>query len=194
MEREFISIAEYAEIFNLSKQAVYKKFNKVVQPVVQLESTGCSTDSTESQPSRKRKTLKVSELSEDEQRTVEDWFNQKLNEVVQPVVQPDGKVVQPNSTGTADTTAHLETVIDLLKDQMTQKDAEVERLHGEIDRLHGEIDRQHDQIVTLTRLLDQQQQLQARTVQALPDGKRRSLFDLFRRKPAGQSDDPSRQE
>jgi predicted RNase H-like nuclease (RuvC/YqgF family) len=198
--REYISVSEYAEIFGLSKQAVYKKFKQVVQPVVQLESTGCSTDSTGVKPGKAVKMLRISALSENERSKVESWLNEKLNEVVQPVVQLDGEVVQPDST----TVNQFETVIALLKDQLTQKDAEIERLRGDLEQLRREKDAEIDQARTerdswreqlqgqidaLTKLLDQQQQLHARTVQALPDGNRRRFFDLFRRKPANQAEE-----
>lgn len=198
--REYISVSEYAEIFGLSKQAVYKKFKQVVQPVVQPGSTGCSTDSTGVKPGKAVKMLRISALSENERNKVESWLNEKLNEVVQPVVQLDGEVVQPDST----TVNQFETVIALLKDQLTQKDAEIERLRGDLEQLRREKDAEIDQARTerdswreqlqgqidaLTKLLDQQQQLHARTVQALPDGNRRRFFDLFRRKPANQAEE-----
>ena len=216
--REYISVAEYAEIFGLSKQAVYKKFKQVVQPVVQLESTGCSTDSTDVKPGKAIKMLRISALSDNERNKVESWLNDRLNEVVQPVVQLDGEVVQPDSTAVN----QFETVIALLKDQLTQKDGEIERLRREkdaeteqlrgdlerlrreketeIERLRGDLEQTRTerdswrgqlqgQIDALTKLLDQQQQLHARTVQALPDGNRRRFFDLFRKKPATPTDE-----
>lgn len=205
--REYISVSEYAEIFGLSKQAVYKKFKQVVQPVVQPGSTGCSTDSTGVKPGKAVKMLRISALSENERNKVESWLNEKLNEVVQPVVQLDGEVVQPiQPVVQPDSTAinQFETVIALLKDQLTQKDAEIERLRGDLERLRREKDAEIEQARTerdswrgqlqgqidaLTKLLDQQQQLHAQTVKALPDGNRRRFFDLFKRKPVNQAND-----
>jgi uncharacterized coiled-coil protein SlyX len=149
-----------------------------------------------------KKMLKVSALSEDERGKIEQWFTDKLTDVCQPDCQPLSTDRQPltedcqpivnQSQPETATATSLETVIQLLNDRIADKDNEISRLHEEVDRIRDEkgkeIDRLHDQIATLTKLLDQQQQLQARTVQALPDG-RRSFFDLFRRrKPADPTD------
>ena len=202
MNRDYISISEYAKIFNLSRQTVYKRLTQVCQPDVNQLSTDCQPLSTAMQMVGNRKMLKISALSDDERGKIEQWFTGKLTEDCQPDRQPLSTDRQPLSTDcqpdvnqsqpeTATATS-LETVIELLNDRIADKDNEISRLHDEIDRLRDEkgkeIDRLHDQIATLTKLLDQQQQLQARTVQALPDG-RRSFFDLFRRRKAADPTD-----
>lgn len=73
-KRKYVSVAEYARIKKISRQAVYKKLNNQLSPFVKRVDN--------------KVFISVSALSENERIEVEQLDNQQFNQVEQPYNQP----------------------------------------------------------------------------------------------------------
>ena len=139
---ELLSVAEYAKLKNVSPQAVYKGIrNGRIKTVSKIENN---------------KTVKYIVPEEPQSRT-----EPTAARAAEPTAEPP-KATESKAANTADAT-------DIIIQQLQIKDAEITRLHDVISQMQKEISAMQSHTEELTKLLDQQQQLQGYTQLLLSD-------------------------
>lgn len=175
----FLTIAEYAELNQISPQAVYKKINKgKLEAVSRKDNTGKMIkyiilyDTEEQESEIKPEEKPVSQPAPPEVQRDLNQLNQSIN---QPANQPHIQREERESGNPQ--------IIDLLVSQLSEKDKQIERLQAQVER-QAEEAREKDrviqeQIVKLNELLTNSQQLQAQANVLLLDKKPEEPIEVY---------------
>lgn len=158
-----LTVDEYAKLKGISKQAVYKKLPKL--------------NTTEEKRNGKTITIIIvddEELAEFQEKDIQP-NSTALNSTVEKVENVENKPLFSNSTATYSTeekqpnsTVELnQDLIELLKNQLNEKDKQIERLQIANEEKEKQLKEQFDK---LTELLYRSQQLEAQIQLLLPDG------------------------
>ena len=145
MDKNLITVAEYARIRNCSTTAVYKRLETTLKPYI--KTVGNKTYlSRQVLKDEGLITVKNPDISGQEENTP---LNQPVSNGLEPQKEPESPAL-------------LET-IKILEKQLDAKDAEIERLHQETEELKRQLNEaaRHNQEHTdkLTELLAQAQEL-----------------------------------
>ena len=162
-----ITVAEYAELHNISVQAVYKKIDRLetVEEVrngrkVRLIVVDEEGESRPPQDTKPYSTTNSTDTTEDKPQINQDTTSFNLpNQPFQPENNQDFQPPKP-----ADTTSYY---ISVLEKQLEEKDRQIERLQEEGKEKDRQIQEQFDR---LTNLLLRSQQLEALTHKLLGQG------------------------
>lgn len=158
-----LTVDEYAKLKGISKQAVYKKLTKL--------------NTTEEK--RNGKTITIIIVDDEELAEIQEEDIQPnstaLNSTVEKVENVENKPLFSNSAATYSTeekqpnsTVELnQDLIELLKNQLNEKDKQIERLQIANEEKEKRLKEQFDK---LTELIYRSQQLEAQIQLLLPDG------------------------
>ena len=146
MGKEYLTIAEYAEIKGISKQAVYKQLNNKLKDYVEIVEN--------------KKRLKISVLEENIQP-----HSTKVEQPIQPISTKVEQPIQPISTEVEQPIQPISTEVEqpiqpFLEAQIKEKDKTIDSLLRQIEALQ-------EQNTRLTELLHNSQVLLAVEKQAL---------------------------
>lgn len=132
MERDYITIAEYAEIRGISKQAVYQALNTKLKPFyMEIETEG-----------KPQKVLKIGVLSGAELERFNKGLNQFNNQV-------DSRVSSAESQPTPPKFDPTQRAFDLLESQLKEKDRLIEELRQTIAAKDTHIQEQSSRLAEL---------------------------------------------
>lgn len=154
MQRSYITVAEYAAVRGISKQAVYKMMKTGLNGGL----TGLNNHiQLVNHDGKMQKVLDIAVLSPDE---LTRWEALLIQPIQPQVVQPVPEVVQPHSTSepvAAPAFDAAQRAFDLLENQLKEKDRLIESLRAAIQEKDRHI---QEQSVALTNLLATSQELQ----------------------------------
>lgn len=174
-KRDYLTIAEYAAIQGVSKQAVYQRLDGSLKPFLKVI--------------KGQKVLDFAALPEEKKKELEQDSSQCS---IQRLIN----VEQEKKIPTSPENDNLTQILPILEQQLKEKDKQIERLQEEIKTLHtaaAEKDKHiQEQAAKLSELLEQAQELNknnqiliARTQEPplLEDGERKQGFfsRLFKR-------------
>lgn len=174
-KRDYLTIAEYAAIQGVSKQAVYQRLDGSLKPFLKVI--------------KGQKVLDFAALPEEKKKELEQDSSQ---DSIQRLINLEQQEIMPNIPENDS----LIQILPILEQQLKEKDKQIERLQEEIKTLHtaaAEKDKHiQEQAAKLSELLEQAQELNknnqiliARTQEPplLEDGERKKGFfsRLFKR-------------
>lgn len=174
-KRDYLTIAEYAAIQGVSKQAVYQRLDGSLKPFLKVI--------------KGQKVLDFAALPEEKKKELEQDSSQCS---IQRLIN----VEQEKKIPTSPENDNLTQILPIIEQQLKEKDKQIERLQEEIKTLHtaaAEKDKHiQEQAAKLSELLEQAQELNknnqiliARTQEPplLEDGERKQGFfsRLFKR-------------
>lgn len=178
-KRDYLTIAEYAAIQGVSKQAVYQRLDGSLKPFLKVI--------------KGQKVLDFAALPEEKKKELEqDSSQDSSQDSIQRLINLEQQEIMPNVPGNDS----LIQILPILEQQLKEKDKQIERLQEEIKTLHtaaAEKDKHiQEQAAKLSELLEQAQELNknnqiliARTQEPplLEDGERKKGFfsRLFKR-------------
>ena len=163
-EKQYITVAEYAEIKGISKQAVYKQLNNKLNNYVEtVEGKKC---------------LKISVLEESIQP-----YSTEVEQPIQPYSTEVEQPIQPVSTEVE------QPIQPVWEAQLKEKDKTIDSLLRQIEALQKQNDRLTDLLQNSQMLLavEKQQLISAQeaktedTAEPIQQKPKKKLFDIFRR-------------
>lgn len=161
MKTEYLSVKDFADRAGVSQQALYKRLNKLNN---QLNNYIKLVEN--------QKMIDI--------RALQEVYGVEVEQPIQPVIQPVEQPIQPNLQEEIEEKNDL---IEFLKDQLRAKDKQMESMLNEcdttsdealneavlkqLDILNEQLKAKDKQIENLTKLLDQEQQLNAMNQQKI---------------------------
>lgn len=173
MNKDYIGIAEFAEIAGVSVQSIYKRLKKKDNPLQPYYKE------VEGKKFLRRSALLTVYGIKDHKAGIEDpvvplHFS---TEREQPLHEAAAEKKEPPASEPTEKKDPTERLLDLLEQQLKEKDLQLKEKDKQIQEKDDQISSLLDRIEDITRVADQQQKLSAADKGLLPPGNANTVID-----------------